>query len=225
MEVTERPGSLLARRPLHFFVVADCSGSMASDGKIQALNTALRETIPHLVDVASLNPHAEVLVRAISFSTGARWHIEDPTVVDELVWKDLEAGGYTDLGAALELLGGQLSASNMASRALPPAVVLISDGMPTDDWRVGLGRLMDEPWGARAVRMAVGIGRDADLDVLQRFIGASDTAPLTANNPEQLVRLLRWASTHAGRVASTLTVAGSVEPRDLLESSGSEIVW
>src|SRR5262245_14819027 len=57
-----RPGTSLARRPLHFIVVADCSGSMASDGKMQALNTALRETIPHLVDVAAQNPHADVLL-------------------------------------------------------------------------------------------------------------------------------------------------------------------
>jgi len=225
VEVTERPGSVLASRPLHFVVMADCSGSMASDGKIQALNTALRETIPHLVDVAALNPHAEVLVRAIAFSAGARWHIEEPTPVEALVWKDLTAGGYTDLGAALHLLASQLSPSNMQSRALPPAVVLVSDGMPTDDWCAGLEKLMREPWGARAVRMAVGIGRDADLEVLQAFIGSSELAPLTANNPEQLVRLLRWASTHAGRVASTLTAAGAVEPNDLIGSSASEIVW
>ncbi|MDW8300804.1 MAG: tellurium resistance protein, partial [Anaerolineae bacterium] len=36
-----RPGGALANRPLHFFWVVDCSGSMAGD-KIQSLNTAAK---------------------------------------------------------------------------------------------------------------------------------------------------------------------------------------
>jgi uncharacterized protein YegL len=223
--MTERPGSLLARRPLQFFVVADCSGSMGADGKMQALNNAMRETIPHLVDVAAQNPHAEVLVRAIAFSTGARWHIADPTPVEHLTWDDLHAGGYTDLGAALQILAEQLQVPPMQERALPPAIVLVSDGMPTDDYRASLGRLLDLPWGQRSVRMAVGIGRDADHEVLQRFIGPGDLRPVTANNPEQLVRLIRWASIHAGRVASTLTGADRLVPPEGIEGAVSETVW
>jgi len=224
--MAERPGSLLARRPLHFFVVADCSGSMASDGKMQALNTALREMIPHLVDIAGQNPHARVLVRVMAFATGARWHLAEPTPVEEIVWQDLKASGYTDLGAALTLLAAELHVPPMEERALPPAIVLISDGLPTDDFEAGLARLLAEPWGARAVRMAVGIGRDADHDALQRFIGPGGIGPVTANNPEQLVRLIRWASTHAGRVASTLTPAGRDGGAiDLLDVPVSETVW
>ncbi len=225
--MTERPGSVLAARPLHFFIVADCSGSMASDGKMRALNNAIRETLPHLVDIAAQNPHANVLVRAIAFSDGARWHIESPTPVADLRWEDLDTGGFTDLGAALDLLITQLRTPPMEERSLPPAVLLISDGMPTDDYRPALGRFLDEPMGRRAARMAVGIGRDADLEVLQRFIGSSEVGPLTANNPEQLVRMIRWASTHASRVASNLAPAaprfGPTAAEGL--TSPSELVW
>jgi uncharacterized protein YegL len=225
--MTERPGSTLAARPLHFFIVADCSGSMAADGKMQALNNAIRETLPHLVDVANQNPHAELLVRSIAFSTGARWHIERPTPVDKLEWENLDTGGYTDMGAALNLLAPQLGPPAMEERALVPAILLISDGMPTDDYRPALGRFLDEPMGRRAVRMAVGIGRDADLEVLERFIGASGQGVLTANNPEQLVRMIRWASTHASRVASNLVPLNqSVSPMtDDDVSSPAELIW
>ena len=34
--MAKRPGGELATRPLHFIWIADCSGSMATDGKIQA---------------------------------------------------------------------------------------------------------------------------------------------------------------------------------------------
>jgi hypothetical protein len=41
--MAKRPGGELATRPLHFIWIADGSGSMAVDGKIQALNTAIRD--------------------------------------------------------------------------------------------------------------------------------------------------------------------------------------
>ncbi len=71
----KRPGGELASRPLHFIWIADSSGSMSDDGKIQALNTAIREAIPHMKKVAEDNPNAQVLVRAVKFSNGAQWHI------------------------------------------------------------------------------------------------------------------------------------------------------
>jgi uncharacterized protein YegL len=175
---------------------------MAADGKIQALNNAIRETIPHLRDVASENPYAEMLVRCIAFSTGARWHLQTPTPVDVLGWNDLTPGGFTDLGAALKLAATELKVPPMPERALPPAMVLISDGQPTDDYEEELESLLAQPWGVRAVRLAVAIGRDADMEVLERFIARDDVQPLTANNPEQLAAMIRWASTVASRIAS-----------------------
>jgi uncharacterized protein YegL len=222
--MTERPGSTLAARPLHFFIIADCSGSMAADGKMQALNNAIRETLPHLVDVANQNPHAALLVRSIAFSSGAVWHIEQPTRVDQLEWRNLSTGGYTDLGAALDCWRRN-SAPFMEEQHCRgnPA----HSRMPTDDYKPALGRFLDEPMGRVAVRMAVGIGRDADLEVLERFIGTSSEGVLTANNPEQLVRMIRWASTHASRVASNLVpLSHSVGPMSGDEiSTPEEVIW
>lgn len=69
--ILRRPGGELATRPLHFIWIADCSGSMRSDGKIQALNNAIREAVPHMRTAADENPNAEVLVRAVRFDR--RW--------------------------------------------------------------------------------------------------------------------------------------------------------
>lgn len=202
--MSARPGASLARRPLHFFLLLDCSGSMASRGKMAALNTAVREVLPHLAETAYGNPHAEVDVRVVAFSTGARWHVEAPTHPDDLVWRDLEADGYTDLAAAVDLLGSVLTVPPMEERALPPAVVLVSDGMPTDDFESAMSGLLALPWGARAVRMAVAIGQDADYDTLADFIADPDLEPVTAANPEQLLMALRWATVHVARAASSL---------------------
>jgi uncharacterized protein YegL len=201
--VIRRPGGELATRPLHFIWIADCSGSMKSNGKIQALNTAIREAIPHMQKVADENPNAHVLVRAVKFSSGAQWHVAEPTPVADFKWNDLGAGGTTDMGKALTLVADQLKIPPMSDRALPPVLVLISDGQPTDNFAKGLDTLMAEPWGKKAVRIAIAIGEDADREVLQQFIGHPELTPLQANNPEALVNYIRWVSTAVLQSASS----------------------
>jgi uncharacterized protein YegL len=95
----------------------------------------------------------------------------------------------------------------MPDRALPPVLVLVSDGQPTDDFQGGLRDLLDKPWGRKAIRMAIAIGRDADQEVLQKFIDHLEYRPVSASNPEALVERMRWAST-AGLRASSSPAAG-----------------
>lgn len=197
-----RPGGELATRPLHFIWMADCSGSMEVDGKIQSLNTAIKEAIPNMQAVADENPNAQVLVRAVKFSSGAQWHVSQPTEVADFRWDDLTAEGVTDMGKALLMVAEQLRIPPMTERALPPVLVLISDGQPTDDYAGGLKALMDQPWGRKAVRIAIAIGEDADTEVLQKFIGNPELKPLQANNPEALVKYIKWVSTAVLKSAS-----------------------
>jgi uncharacterized protein YegL len=90
----------------------------------------------------------------------------------------------------------------MSDRALPPVLVLISDGQPTDDYAGGIKALMAEPWGKKAVRIAIAIGEDADQEVLRKFIGNPELKPLQANNPEALIKYINWVSTAVLRSAS-----------------------
>ena len=113
----------------------------------------------------------------------------------------LSAG--TDMGTALNLVAQQMKMPPMSDRALPPVLVLISDGQPTDDFQKGLDELMRQPWGKKAVRIAIAIGQDAELDVLQKFIGHNEIKPLRANNPEELTRYIKWASTAVLKAASS----------------------
>lgn len=211
--MTFRPGARLARRPLHFVFLLDGSGSMATDGKLEALNDAIRGALPHLRDVADQNPFVEVLVRAVVFADGARWHLAEPTPVHEVSWVPVAAGGFTDLGAALGLVADVLTVPPMEERAFPPVLVVVSDGRPTDDFEAGLRRLMAQPWGRRAVRLAIAIGADADLDTLNAFIADPSIAPFSAHDPEQLAYLVRFVSTAASQLAST--PAGEGEQRVL----------
>src|ERR1700710_1390167 len=97
-------GGPMARRQLHFIWILDVSGSMRADGKIQALNVAISEALPSLRAAAQGNMSADVMVRAVTFSSGARWHSADPTPVGDFRWVPVAAGGFTDMGAALSLV-------------------------------------------------------------------------------------------------------------------------
>jgi uncharacterized protein YegL len=220
-----RPGGKLATLPLHFVWLADCSGSMTAEGKMASLNHAARESLPHLRRVAMDNPNATVLLRVLTFSTGAVWAHGEPTPERYFHWPDLTAtpGGRTDLGAALKLLARELRPTAMQARALPPVLVLLTDGYPTDDYKSGLAALMSEPWGAKAIRIAIAIGRNADYDALRRFIGNPQIAPLNARNADELTRYLRWASTSVLQTASSAVIGAGSGP-GLRPPANSELI-
>jgi uncharacterized protein YegL len=235
--MTKMPGGELATRPLHFIWICDCSGSMMSDGKIQSLNTAIKEALPAMRKVADENPNATVLVRALQFSSGAQWINKDPTLVEDFKWFDLDADGVTDMGKGLSMVADELKIPPMTDRALPPVLVLISDGQPTDDFDEGLKKLMHTPWGKKAVRIGIAIGSDADNDVLQKFIGNSEIKPLIAKNAEALVKQIKWVSTAVLQSASSpasqtkdsqnsqSNVPIPVVPVDIKDPSGPGDVW
>lgn len=187
---------------MHVYWVLDTSASMGQNGKIDALNNAVRATLPALLDTARENPFAQIMVQALTFGETTRWHIEEPTPIEAVSWTDVDTFGRTAMGQALREMARHLSSGALTSRSFPPVIVLVSDGCPTDDVAAGLDELLATPWGAKAVRVAVAIGGDADLDVLSAFTGDPEVPPLTAGNPEELVRYLRFVSTAAAKMAS-----------------------
>ena len=207
-----RPGGELASRPLYFFWVADNSSSMRKE-KIGALNNAIQSVIPEMRSVALENPNAQVYIRTLRFSTGASWITPEPIPVEDFVWDDLEAEGLTDMGKAFSLLAAQLSMPPMPERALPPVIVLISDGMPTDNYKEPLDKLLKMPWGKKAVRIAISIGMDANDDVLAEFTGNPELV-FKANNATMLTGLIKWASTLVGTVSSPASQTAMIEDNE-----------
>jgi uncharacterized protein YegL len=194
-----RPGGRMASRPLHFFWLADGSGSMRVEGKIQALNHAIREAIPHMRGAAYDNPHATVFVNAIRFGDEAQWMDNKLTPVSEFRWQDIEASGATAMGEALAMVGETLQPPLMTDRALPPVIALVTDGLPTDDFQAGLNHLLSKPWGRQALRIVVAIGEDSASneaqEIFRAFMANDSLRPFHANNPEALAEQIRWVST------------------------------
>jgi uncharacterized protein YegL len=176
--------------------------------KIQTLNFAVQNAIPEMQKVALENPNANIKVRSIAFSSGASWHIKEPVPIETFEWEYLDAGGVTDMGEAFELLAQGMGIDAIESRALPPVLVLLSDGQPTDDYMYGLGVLNAQPWARKAIRIAIAIGSDCDYDVLDMFLGSSDIKPLAARNASSLADYIKWTSTIVLQNASMPVLVG-----------------
>jgi len=201
----EMPGGGISRRPLHFIILADCSGSMRGD-KIQALNFAIADMLPHLANWERDQELAQVMIRAIAFADAPQWHIEVPTPVSSLRWTPLRHvdRGRTNMGSAFELAATALAPGQLERRALRPALLLITDGLPTDPpgrFDAGLEALLALPAGGRALRLAVAIGRDAQSDALTRFIADVTVPVLVADNTEEIADRLVAASIAASRMS------------------------
>jgi uncharacterized protein YegL len=193
--VGKMPGGGIARRPLHVLILADCSGSMKGE-KIQALNFAIAQMMQQLAAWEDEQERAQILVRAIAFATEPRWHVGEPLPVTHLRWAPLAVvtGGRTNMGPAFRMAASVLGKDHMPRRAFNPALLLVTDGMPTDDqaeFDAGLEALMSQAAGRHALRMAVAIGRDARSEALTRFIADPKVPVLVAGNVDQIADQLR----------------------------------
>ncbi len=209
----------IARRTLIIFYVLDTSGSMGEDGKIGMLNETMRETIEVLKDVSSENADAEIKISVLKFDSGAEW-IKEPTFLEDMYWDDLQAGGLTDIGMALDELNDKMSRDKfMKGKAglYTPVIIFMTDGLPTDDWNSALDKIKSEnKWYKSATKIGFALGDDADTEAISKIVGNSE-AVIQTNNLEVFKKLIRFVSVRSSILNGTSKMAGS-------ESSGSDIV-
>jgi len=194
----------IPRRTMVLFFVIDTSGSM--DGsKIGAVNTAIEEVIPAIKEVSDENADAQIKIAALEFSSGARWITANgPIEADQFRWNYLNAEGVTDLGAACRTLNEKLSTKAFmmeATGSFAPAIFLLSDGEPTDNWARELEELKKNNWFKAAVKVAIAIGEDANKDILKEFTGTKE-AVLETRNAASLKKMIKFVSVRASQVAS-----------------------
>ena len=191
------------------FFVIDTSGSMVGD-KIGSVNEAIENVLPMIGEISDENPDAEINVAALEFSTGTHWLYDEPKEAKEFIWQKVEADGLTSLGEACEELNKKLSRNggfmSSPSGCFAPAIILLSDGGPTDNFEGGLKSLQGNSWYKNAIKIAVAIGNDADKEVLKQFTGSSE-AVITVHNIEALKKMIRIIAITSSQIGSKSTSA------------------
>jgi len=193
-------GEIVKREMVLFFIV-DQSGSMAGT-KIGAVNTAIREAIPMLRDIGGSD--AKIKIASLLFSSGCRWMFAEPVAADDFQWTPVDTFGVTDFGAAFLELSQKMSKTaflSSPSASVAPAIFLMSDGQPTDEYENALKRLKDNRWFKHAIRVAVAIGEDADCKILAEFTGNME-AVVRTHTPEALRKLIRFVTITSSKIGS-----------------------
>jgi len=206
----------IPRRTMVLFFVIDTSGSM--DGsKIGAVNVAIEEVIPAIREVSDENSDAQIKIAALEFSSGAKWVTANgPIEAEQFRWNYLNASGVTDFGAACKALNDKLSTKAFmqeATGSFAPAIFLLSDGEPTDEWQSSLNTLKQNNWFKAGVKVAIAIGDDANKDMLKEFTGSME-AVLETHNAATLKKMIKFVSVRASQVASKSSDAGNSNTSD-----------
>lgn len=178
-------------RPLPIIILADTSGSMSVDGKIEGLNKGLKDMIQSFAGESRLR--AEIQVCVITFG-GNQAAINLPlTPAHQLSgFTSLTADGMTPLGGALTLLCDMVEDKDcIPSRAYRPVVVLVSDGYPNDEWEGAFQRLAQGERSSKATRFAMAIGADADEAMLSAFANDPEAPLFRAENAGDIHRFFR----------------------------------
>ena len=182
-------------RPLPVIILADVSGSMTQDNNIGALNAALKDFLNTLSQESRLN--AEIQVSIITFG-GLKAEVHVPLTP---AWQinqtnDLVASGGTPMGGAFELAVEMIENKEIIpSRAYKPTIVLISDGIPTDNWESSFNKLKNSDRAQKASRMAMAIGTGADKNMLKAFVNDLEASEVfEAHNAKEIHRFFRAVS-------------------------------
>lgn len=179
-----------AARPLPVIILADTSGSMSIDGKIEAMNQSLRDMVKSFA--AESRVRGEIHLGVITFGGSATAHLPLTPAhqiqgIDEFV-----ASGGTPMGAAMDIARQLVEDQALIpSRAYRPILVLISDGHPTDDWEGPFHALLASERAMKATRIALAIGNDADEAMLNEFANDLEAPLFHADNAAEIVRFFR----------------------------------
>ena len=144
----------------------DTSGSM--DGaKIGSVN----DTMENIISELNLySDNESVNINVLSFARKAKWMYKQACSIKDFKWNILTASGMTSLGNACKLLAKNIE-KNAGNDEIK--ILLISDGLPTDDFEDGIEKLNTVLANYKSQRFAIAL-EGADIPTLTKFTGIQD---------------------------------------------------
>ena len=214
--VTVKDFTVSTPRPLPVIILADVSGSMKANGKIDVLNAAIAEMIASFAEEKNRRVQIEVAIITFGNSEAAVHQRLKPASL--VRWERMEAAGKTPLGGAFDLAREMLEdPTQIPSRGYIPTIVLVSDGRPTDEWQGALKRLLSSDRGRKAVRLAMAIGDDAEMLTLNEFLADSSDTVFQAHEARQIKDFFRQVT------MSVTTRSQSGNPNDIPSTTSDDL--
>ena len=197
-------------RYMPVLLLLDVSGSMEGD-KIDNLYEATVKMIETFTEEGKKEIPYKVAI--ITFGASVDYHTPYTDATKDLV-KNLRpfyAEGMTPLGTALRMAKDLIEDKDETpKRWYRPAVVLVSDGYPNDSWQSPLSDFVSTGRTARCQRLSMGIGNDADFNMLRDFasedpekISGTDKFCFKAEDAADIVKVFKLISKSISQSASS----------------------
>lgn len=158
-------------RTLPIVMLLDTSGSMMEDCKIDELTNSVNEMVNKMKELD--DPKASVSLAIFTFGGNPKEFLK-LTPIQNVPCLSFEAAGNTPLGGCLKLAKEMIENKDIiTSRTYRPVVLLVSDGMPNDDWAPAFIDFKTNGRSSKCYCLSMGIGKDlpqASLDILQNSV-------------------------------------------------------
>lgn len=184
-------------RRLPVYLLLDTSGSMSGEpieavkNGVQVMISSLRQN-PQAIETAFLS--------VITFNSGANQLIP-LTDLASFQMVDIRASGTTSLGEALKLVSNKIDTEVAKTTAdqkgdWKPLVFIMTDGIPTDDWKAGLNEFKKRK---TAFTVACAAGSGADAGILKQI---TDNVVQIDTDMGSIAKFFAWVTASIG-VSST----------------------
>ena len=200
----------VSKKSLVIFFLIDTSRSMVGK-KIGELNTVMEELIPEIRRVGEAD--TDVKIAVLTFGTQVRWMYSEPILIEDFEWSRLRADGVTNMGEAFRELSSRMSRNsflNSPSLSFAPVIFLMTDGYPSDDYKEALEELKQNSWYKFGLKAALGIGSEANDEMLEEFTGSKDTV-VHAYSGGQLAAMIKIIAVTSAQIGSkSMTLSDDV---------------
>lgn len=206
----------VSKKSLVIFFMIDTSASMRGP-KMGQLNTVMEELIPEIRRVGEAD--TDVKIAVLTFSTDVKWMYSAPISIEDFKWAKLTPSGVTSMGAAFEELASRMSRNsflNSPSLSFAPVMFLMTDGYPSDDYKKGLKALQANSWYKFGLKAALGIGDEANDDMLAEFTGSPDNV-VHAYTGGQLAKMIKIVAVTASQIGSKSMTLSDEAGKELSE--------
>ena len=105
---------------------------------------------------------------------------------------------------------------NSPSLSFAPVIFLMTDGYPSDDYREGLKALQSNSWYKFGLKAALGIGNEANDEMLAEFTGSKDTV-VHAYSGGQLAQMIKVVAVTASQIGSKSMTLSDETNKELTE--------
>ncbi len=182
----------LLKPVVDLYLVLDFSRSMSQDGRLDSLNTALKELLRKLPKQAE-EENIELFVNIVSFSSRVDWIFKNEQLSSGIKkWKDKtnkDLGLLTHTGNALDEINKDIVSKDVLGHRAP-VIILLSDGKvgDNDTYNSVLSKYNGKDELSKTIRAAILVGNQVLESQFDDFVSDASNLYKAGNSLDTIVQ-------------------------------------